>query len=100
MQILHLLLPMLAGDIAWNKFHRPRTVKRDHGDNILKLRRFQFFQIPLHAGRFQLKHARRIRVPKKLKGFFVVQRKLRNINGNPVNIFYKANRFFNNRKVF
>ena len=47
---------MSVADIPGDGFHRPRSVKGDHGDQILHAGRLQLRQYPLHAGAFKLKY--------------------------------------------
>ena len=50
MEIFDLLGAVFAADEVGDIFHRSRTIERDHGDDVFEDRRFQLFQIALHAG--------------------------------------------------
>ena len=52
--VFHRFTPLFTVDKVGYIIHRPRTVKRIHGDKVLECGRLQFAQILLHAGRFEL----------------------------------------------
>ena len=78
-QIVRLLLPVLAGDIARNVVHRPRTIEGDDGDDVLETIGLQLAQRIAHARAFQLEHAGRIPMAQHGVGLGIVERQARQI---------------------
>ena len=81
-----------------NIIHRTRTVKGIHRNQILKSARFQFPQIFLHTGRFELECTNRPSFTIKS-----ISRRIRNVNliniqDNPLTMLDIFNRLFDNRK--
>ncbi len=59
-EVLDFLLAAHTGDVVRDELHRPRTVERDHGDNVLKLLRAHLHEVAGHARTFKLEDARRV----------------------------------------
>ena len=65
---------MAAGDIPRDRIHGPRSVKRDHGDDILKALRLQLHERLLHATRLQLENTVRPSLADQAVGRGIIKR--------------------------
>ena len=79
MQVIRLLLPMLAGNVARDVVHRAGPVECDHGDDILEAVGLQLAQDVAHARTFQLEDAGRIAAAQHLVGLGIVERNVEEI---------------------
>ena len=75
MQIVGLLAPVLAVDVAVDVVHRPRPIEGDDGDDVLEAVGLQLAQGVAHARTFELEHADRIAARQERVTRSIVERK-------------------------
>ena len=79
-------------DILGNEIHRPRPVKSNPGNDILKALRAELLHKTFHAAAFKLENSVRASRPNGRKHLFIVKIQMIDINGNPLVLFDKGYR--------
>ena len=74
--VFNFFFAVFSFDKLRNVLNWPRTVKGIHGNQIVKLCRFEFFEILLHTNRFVLKNSYRFALLEQFESSGVIQRKL------------------------
>ena len=83
---------VLALDEVGNELHRAGSVERDHGDEVFELLGPETAERVAHPGRFELKHAERLRLGEHLVRFLVVERQAIEIEVEPAGLLDQRHR--------
>ena len=82
MQVVRLFLAVLDRDVARDVLHRPGTVQRVGGDDVLEAVGTQFLEHVAHALAFDLEHPDRVAARQQLISGAVVERQSGEVEGD------------------